>query len=143
MDATPLNIGFRRALSGNKWDRWVHLVLRRLTRVQLSDSEDVFRWSLTLSGLFPVRSMYLDFLNGHTIYLKKYIWKIKVPPKIRIFMWFLHKKVILSQRTIFKNEICMGALIVVFVIKMRQYNISFSLVLLLRFFGVFQYPTTG
>jgi hypothetical protein len=87
--------------------------------------------------------MYLDFLNGHTIYLKKYIWKIKVPPKIRIFMWFLHKNVILSQRTILKNEICMGALIVVFVIKMRQYNISFSLALLLRFFGVFQYPTTG
>ena len=39
---SPLNIGFRRNLSGNKWDRWVHLVLR-LMRVQLSDGEDSFR----------------------------------------------------------------------------------------------------
>jgi hypothetical protein len=31
------------------------------------------------------------------VYLKKYIWKIKVPLKIRIFMWFLHKEVILTK----------------------------------------------
>jgi hypothetical protein len=28
MGSTPLNIGFRRVLSGRKWDRWVHLVTR-------------------------------------------------------------------------------------------------------------------
>jgi hypothetical protein len=26
MNGTPLNIGFRRSLSNNRWDRWVHLV---------------------------------------------------------------------------------------------------------------------
>ena len=63
MAATPLNIGFRRALSANRWDRWVHLVTR-LMGVQLSENNDVFRWNLTKSGQFMVKSMYLDLLDG-------------------------------------------------------------------------------
>jgi hypothetical protein len=35
----PLNIGFRRTLNGNKWDRRTH-VLHRLILVQLTDTED-------------------------------------------------------------------------------------------------------
>jgi hypothetical protein len=50
----------------------------------------------TATGMFTVRSMYLDYMNVHTIYLRKYILKIKVPLKIRIFMWFLQRKVILT-----------------------------------------------
>jgi hypothetical protein len=103
MGSTPLNIGFRRALSGNKWDRWVHLVTR-LMMFQLTDVEDAFRWSLTTSGVFSVKSMYTDLLNEHTCYLKKYIWKIKVPLKIRIFMWFLHKEVILTKDNLSKRN---------------------------------------
>jgi hypothetical protein len=103
MSSTALNIGFTRVLSRNKWDRWVHLV-SRLTHVQLSDDEDVYWWNLTPSGLFTVRSMYLDLLNGRTVYLKNYIWKIKVPFKIRIFMWFLHPKVILTKDNSIKRN---------------------------------------
>jgi hypothetical protein len=85
LGSAPLNIGFRRVLSGNKWDRCVHLVVR-LMRVQLTNNEDVFKWSLTTSGSFSVRSMYLDLLNDQTIYLLKYIWKIKVPLKKSEFL---------------------------------------------------------
>jgi hypothetical protein len=48
--------------------------------------------------------MYLDLLDDHTPYLKKYIWKIKVPLKIRIFMWFLHKGVILTKDSLLKRN---------------------------------------
>jgi hypothetical protein len=48
--------------------------------------------------------MYLDLLNDQTVYLKKYIWKIKVPLKIRIFMWFLHRKVILTKDNLLKRN---------------------------------------
>jgi hypothetical protein len=41
--------------------------------------------------------MYLDLLNGNTAYLEKYLWKMKVPLKIKIFMWFLHRKEILTK----------------------------------------------
>jgi hypothetical protein len=70
IDTVALNIGFRKNLHGNKWDRWIHL-LHRLIVVQLTDNDDIFKWSLTTSGLFSVKSMYLDLLNGHTVYLQK------------------------------------------------------------------------
>jgi hypothetical protein len=43
-------------------------------------------------------------MNGHTVFLKKYIWKLKVPLKIRIFMWFLHRKVLLTKDNLAKQK---------------------------------------
>jgi hypothetical protein len=48
--------------------------------------------------------MYLDLIDDNTKYLRKYIWKIKVPLKIRIFMWFLHRKVILTRDNLAKRN---------------------------------------
>jgi hypothetical protein len=42
LGSNPINIGFRRTLNGNKWDRWTHL-LHRLILVQLTDTEDFFQ----------------------------------------------------------------------------------------------------
>jgi hypothetical protein len=54
---TPLNIEFRRTLTGNKWEAWIALV-QRLILVTLSEEKDIFVWKLTMSGLFTVKSMY-------------------------------------------------------------------------------------
>jgi hypothetical protein len=43
-------------------------------------------------------------MNGHTVFLKKYIWKLKVSLKIRIFMWFLHRKVLLTKDNLAKRK---------------------------------------
>jgi hypothetical protein len=48
---TPLNIGFRRELTGNKWNGWLHLC-QRLMMVPLYDNPDAFVWKLTSTGLF-------------------------------------------------------------------------------------------
>jgi hypothetical protein len=72
--------------------------------VQLNDEEDSFSWNLTTSGSFTVRSLYHDLINGHTIFLKKYLWKIKVPLKIKIFMWFVHRKEILTKDNLAKRN---------------------------------------
>jgi hypothetical protein len=42
-------------------------------------------------------------MSGHTVFLKKYLWKIKVPLKIRIFIWFLYRKVILTKDNLTKR----------------------------------------
>jgi hypothetical protein len=65
--------------------------------ISLSDENDAFMWRLTTFGSFLVKSMYPDYMNGHTIFLRKYIWKLEIPLKVHIFMWFLHKKVILTK----------------------------------------------
>ena len=76
--APPINITFRRALIGDRWDSWSHLCLR-LMDINLNDDPDVFTWKLTTNGVFTVKSMYEDLMNGHTRFLRKYLWKLKVP----------------------------------------------------------------
>jgi hypothetical protein len=51
--------------------------------INLNDNQDKFVWDLTSSGKFTVKSMCADMLNGHTRYLRKYLWKIKIPLKIK------------------------------------------------------------
>jgi hypothetical protein len=48
--------------------------------------------------------MYVDIMNGHMIVLRKYIWKMKVSLKIKIFMWFLHQKVIITNDNLAKRN---------------------------------------
>jgi hypothetical protein len=43
-------------------------------------------------------------MNDHTIFLNKYIWSLKVPLKICIFMWFLNKKVLLTKDNLAKRN---------------------------------------
>ena len=129
-NAPPLNVGFRRALVGNKWDMWSPLYLR-LMQVTLDDVPDYFKWNLTQTGQFTVKSMYEDLMNDHTIYLHKYLWKLKIPQKIKIFMWFLHRKVLLTKDNLAKKRIGKVAHIVLFVGMMRLLIIFLLLALLL------------
>jgi hypothetical protein len=99
---TPLNIGFRRVLSGNTWAVWLQLC-EKLMSVQLTQETDRFVWKLTTTGLFTVKSMYKDLMNDHTPYLRKYLWKIKFLLKIKIFMWFLSNKVLLTKDNLAKR----------------------------------------
>jgi hypothetical protein len=80
-----LNISFRRNLTGERWISWLELVERTMD-VHLNDERDTSKWSLTESGQFSVKSLYAELLNGNTKFLRKYLWKLKVPLKIRIFM---------------------------------------------------------
>jgi hypothetical protein len=49
--------------------------------VHLSDERDTFKWNLTESGQFSVKSLYAELLNGNTKFLRKYLWNLKVPLK--------------------------------------------------------------
>jgi hypothetical protein len=69
---TPLNITFRRSLNDHKYNEWLHLC-QRLIVVDLNTEPDKFGWKLTETGLFTVKSMYLDCMNGHARFLRKYL----------------------------------------------------------------------
>ena len=90
MATQPLNISFRRTLLGPKLRDWSNLV-PQIAPFNLVDGSDSFRWNLTKSGLFTVRSMYLHLINTHHPFRHKKIWKIKVPLKIKIFLSYLKK----------------------------------------------------
>jgi hypothetical protein len=48
--------------------------------------------------------MYEDLMNIHSDVPTKYLWKLKIPLKIKIFMWFLNKKVILTKDNLDKEK---------------------------------------
>jgi hypothetical protein len=41
--------------------------------VQLNNEQDKFKWHLTTSGIFSVKSYYAEFMNGHTQFLKLFM----------------------------------------------------------------------
>jgi hypothetical protein len=103
LNQTPLNIEFRRVLSGNRWTSWLHLC-RRLMGIHLTNDKDRFVWKLSNNSIFSVKSMYKDLMNNHTPYRHKFLWKMKIPLKIKIFMWFLNNKVILTKDNLAKRK---------------------------------------
>ena len=48
--------------------------------------------------------MYLDLINSGPITRSLRIWKVKVPLRIKIFMWFVHKEVILTKENLIKRR---------------------------------------
>ena len=72
--------------------------------VQLSQQPDELRWKLTKSGVFTVKSMYIDVINSNSIPTSKHVWDVKVPLKIKVFMWFVHKQVISTKDNLIKRN---------------------------------------
>ena len=70
--------------------------------VQFHDMPDTFVLKLTTSVEFTVKSMYEDLMNDHATYLRKDMWKLKLPLKIKVFMWFLNNKVLLIKDNLAK-----------------------------------------
>ena len=103
IESIPLNIQFRRVLVGDRWENWLNLV-RRLMEVQLKHQPDKLCWKFTRSGEFTVKSMYLDVINSSVIPSSIHVRKVKVPLKIKVFMWFVHKQVILTKDNLVKRN---------------------------------------
>jgi hypothetical protein len=90
------NISFRRALVDEKLREWLELT-DKINNIILDQGSDIFRWDLNKTGIFSVRSMCLHLLNQHASFYYKFIWKIKIPVKIKIFFWYLQRGIILTK----------------------------------------------
>jgi hypothetical protein len=99
----PLNVSFHRALVGQNLTLWYNLVAHIL-HVQLSIDRDTFQWGLTKSGQFSVQSMYRSLINNGKVFHHKEIWKLKLPLKIKIFMWYLLQGVVLTKDDLAKRN---------------------------------------
>ncbi len=68
-----------------------------IVHIYLNLFSDCFRWNYHQNGMFSVRSMYLALITNAYDERNKYIWKLKMPLKIKIFIWYLLKGVMLSK----------------------------------------------
>jgi hypothetical protein len=96
LSIVPLNVSFRRFLSQNNLRLWNDLV-RQILHVRLNYQKDVFIWNLHQNGIYIVHSLYLALINNGIANINKQLWRVKIPLKIKIFMWYMKKEVILMK----------------------------------------------
>jgi hypothetical protein len=85
---------------------WHNLILR-IANIHLNDQSDVFRWSLKSDGQFSVSSMYQALLDSDIIPHNSHLWKIRIPLKIKVFLWLLYRESILTKDNLVKRN-CHG-----------------------------------
>jgi hypothetical protein len=103
LSTTPLNMSFRRSITDNYLCAWYHLV-SKVVSFNLTNDKDVFVWSLQKSGNFSVRSLYTSIIQCGVVPSKCKLWNIKVPLKIKIFLWYLWKGVTLTKDNLVKRN---------------------------------------
>lgn len=101
-NSTPLDVSFRRSLVGQNLRDWNQIVSSILD-LNLTQDPDTFIWSLNSNGQFSVKSMYAALINNG-IRVSQEIWQTKLPTKIKVFMWYLKKGVILTKDNLAKRN---------------------------------------
>jgi hypothetical protein len=98
-----LIISFRRVLRGESMNNWTHIqeILRSLV---LSENPDSIYWSLNENKIFSTRSVYKWLERNLAGYHNKWIWKAKVPLKIKVFLWQLCQVVVLTRENMKKRN---------------------------------------
>ena len=57
--------------------------------VNLEEERDIFDWKANQNSVFSVKSMYTNLLNENSAHDDCTAWKLRVPLKIKIFLWYL------------------------------------------------------
>lgn len=89
-----------------QWEELKKLV----DEVELIESKDRVSWLLNSKNKFVVKELYL-FLKSSPLFGFRGIWKLKLPLKIRVFLWLMIKNSILTKDNLIRrgwtgNEEC-------------------------------------
>jgi hypothetical protein len=93
--SVPLKISFCPNLVGRNIRDWYRIVAS-IQDVNLQGERDAVVWALHSSGSFSVKSMYTALINNW-VRVSQDIWQIKIPTRIKIFLWYLKRGVILTK----------------------------------------------
>jgi len=94
---------FRRWLYGDLalcWER----IWSDVKNFSLSNESDVISWKFEKNGKFSVKSVYNGLTKNDSGLYHKRIWKGKIPPKIKIFLWLLTNDAILTKDNLLKRK---------------------------------------
>jgi hypothetical protein len=79
---------FRRTFGLPEAVEWENLC-RVFDLCSFSPEEDEIKWALEPSGGFSTSSIYMRLSQGAVVTHFKDVWRMKVPPRIRVFLWQL------------------------------------------------------
>nr|CAE04633.3 OSJNBa0028I23.15 [Oryza sativa Japonica Group] len=103
LERVPLNVSFRRAIIGDNLKAW-HEIVANVVDINLRGQKDRFTWDASKNGTFTVNSMYKKLMFGNVIPRQSFIWKLRLPLKIKIFLWYLKEGVILTKDNLAKRR---------------------------------------
>lgn len=61
------------------------------------DQKDRVNWMLAVDGKFSVRCLYLKLVMNEPNFPHKFMWKVKIPPKIKVFLWLMSNNSVLTK----------------------------------------------
>ena len=67
------------------------------------DGKDQPQWMLTADRQFSVRSLYHSLVKIDVGFPHKYLWKIKIPAKIKMFLWLIARKSVATKENLIKK----------------------------------------
>jgi hypothetical protein len=96
-------IRFRRTLYGETLQQWKEMKVI-VDGVQLSDGDGAYKvkWKIGSSGNFRVKDLYLQ-LRAEGSFPQTFLWKIKIPMKVRILLSEVLKNNILTKDNLLKR----------------------------------------
>jgi hypothetical protein len=83
--------------------QWYELA-SRLNLLRLGEEKDEPVWRWTSNRRFSVKSIYEHLTSDDRGSAYKRIWKSKIPEKIKIFMWLLEQRVVLTKDNMLKRN---------------------------------------
>jgi hypothetical protein len=126
-------LSFRRRMMGSLQVLYDELVAL-CANYTLSDQEDRVNWCMGNKG-FTVNSLYKKNSIEQVTVPYRFLWKSKLPQKIKVFIWLVIRNKILTKDNLKKKEIGMVLVSTVFVVVWNRLSICFLNVLLLDLFG--------
>ena len=93
------NISFRRSLCGESLMLWGH-IRDACESVMLDDSSVRIKWTLCGDGKYNVKTCYRHMIQNEMQYPYKFLWKVKMPPRVKFFVWLLLRKSILTKQNL-------------------------------------------
>jgi hypothetical protein len=100
---TEATFSWRRTLIRPRLADWNELH-SCITNIQLSQENNTFHWSLAQFGQFSMKSHYQALIKIEVPNLNKRLWKLKAPLKIKVFLWYLRRGVILTKDNLAKRN---------------------------------------
>jgi len=98
-----VNITFTRWLTNELSDEWNN-ILHGIMKIKLVGKEDCVGWKLGKNSKFSVKSTYNALTSNDSSLNFKNMWKGKIPPKIKIFLWLVENDAILTKDNMVKRN---------------------------------------
>jgi hypothetical protein len=76
----------------------------QVASTRLCNTEDKFIWGLHQNEIFSIKSMYLALISNNRMWHDLTIWKLKVSLKIKIFLWYLKRGVVLTKDNLSRSN---------------------------------------